>query len=324
MKVSQLLNEWLLSIQPTVKESTYAKYSFLVQKHINSELGDILLSNLTTEDISCFTAGKLNGGNLSDGSALSPKTVADLLSILKLALTFAAERNYPCPNHIIIKKPRQTLPQIQVLSVEEQEKLEQYIFTHFEPAGIGIILSLYTGLRIGEVCALKWGDFNFENNILYIRRTIMRIQDKTHGAAHKTKILIDRPKTECSVRSIPLPAFLVHFLTPYQRKDSYYILTDSEAWLEPRGYYRKYKRILSKCNLSEYNYHALRHTFATRCMEQEFDLKSLSEILGHANVSTTLQRYVHPSMNVKRRQMERLENLAVCGRICGQKKLTNV
>ena len=108
MKVSQLLNEWLLSIQPTVKESTYAKYSFLVQKHINSELGDILLSNLTTEDISCFTAGKLNGGNLSDGSALSPKTVADLLSILKLALTFAAERNYPCPNHIIIKKPRQT------------------------------------------------------------------------------------------------------------------------------------------------------------------------------------------------------------------------
>lgn len=150
MKVSQLLNEWLLSIQPTVKESTYAKYSFLVQKHINSELGDILLSNLTTEDISCFTAGKLNGGNLSDGSALSPKTVADLLSILKLALTFAAERNYPCPNHIIIKKPRQTLPQIQVLSVEEQEKLEQYIFTHFEPAGIGIILSLYTGLRIGD------------------------------------------------------------------------------------------------------------------------------------------------------------------------------
>lgn len=305
----QLIGDWLISIRPDVKESTYSKYVFLIEKHILPELGSIQLLYLNNENIEAFTSKKLAEGRLNGAGGLSPKTVSSLLSIIKLTLRFGIERSYICPNNVIVKNPRQTKPDIMILSICEQQKLEEYLFSNPSRIHTGIILSLYAGLRIGEVCALQWGDFNFENNTVTVQRTIMRIQDVSPDAEKKTKVVINRPKTECSYRTIPLPSFLTQYIKNESDREYFYILTGSVSYMEPRYYYLKYKKAMEACDLAHFTYHALRHTFATRCIENNFDLKSLSEILGHANVTTTMQRYVHPSMNLKRQHMDRLENI---------------
>lgn len=145
----------------------------------------------------------------------------------------------------------------------------------------------------------------------------MRIQDTDPNSFSKTKLVIETPKTECSKRSIPLPQFLNSYLLEYRQSPGIFLLTGTTKCMEPRNYYRSYKVILKKCGLEQYNYHALRHTFATRCVEYGFDIKSLSEILGHADVNITLRRYVHPSMELKKEQMERFAKCSVYGRIHG-------
>lgn len=315
---SQLLNDWLYFIQPDVKESTYSKYVFGIHRHIEPELGKLYVQDLNSDTIAYFTRNKLTNGKLSGKGGLSPKTVADLLSIIKLALDFGCQREYGCPEHIVIHNPRQVLPDIQVLKQTEQERLEHYILEHSNPECIGILLSLYTGLRIGEVCALRWGDIHFEDKILCIQRTIMRIQNVSTDAEQKTKIVIGSPKTGSSKRQIPIPEFICSLLWSQRKNPSDYLLTGTQHYLEPRNYYLKYKKVMQKCGISQYNYHALRHTFATRCVENGFDIKSLSEILGHADVSTTLRRYIHPSMNLKRQQMERLQTVTIRGQFSGQ------
>lgn len=309
----QLMVDWLKSVESDVKESTYSKYVFLVEKHILPELGKELLATMSNETMDQFISKKLKEGKIHAEGGLSPKSVSSLLSIIKQALDFGVQRGYPCPNHIIIKGPRQKKADIMILSQQEQQKLEQYLFTCFDEIHAGMILSLYAGLRIGEVCALKWSDFDFTNNTVAVQRTMTRIQDVSPNAAQRTKIVIGRPKTECSNRIIPLPAFLVHDLSLLSSQPSFYILTNSESYMEPRTYYRKYKIEMEHCGLGHFNYHALRHTFATRCIENNFDLKSLSEILGHANVTTTMQKYVHPSMNLKRQHMDRLGKITIRG-----------
>lgn len=242
------------------------------------------------------------------------------MSIIKLVLDFGRERNYGCPEHIVIHGPRQNVPKIQVLKRAEQERLERYIINDFRPECLGILLSLYAGLRIGEVCALRWGDIHFEDRILCVQRTITRIQNVDSQPEERTKIIIGPPKTGNSNRQIPIPESICSLLWNKRKDSSMYLLTGTKHYLEPRNYYTKYKKILQECGISQYNYHALRHTFATRCVENGFDIKSLSEILGHADVSTTLRRYIHPSMELKRQQMERLKMITFCGQTSGQKK----
>lgn len=308
----QLLMEWLLFIKTEVKESTFSKYVFAVERHIAPELGEVRLEKMTSNVIDSFSKKKLQGGQLSGEGGLSPKTVTDLLSIIKLSLAYGKEKGYPLSDCLAIRNPKQFHPTIQILGLEEQKKLEKYILNDPTSTGQGVLLSLYTGLRIGEICALRWEDIHFDTKILYVQRTIMRIQDTSPFSEHKTKIIIGRPKTDCSNRQIPLPNFLSEYIFLYKKEKSNqnYFLTGTSDYVEPRNYYRQYKRLMKQCNLEQYNFHALRHTFATRCVENGFDLKSLSEILGHADVSTTLRCYVHPSMEMKRQQMERLQTIS--------------
>lgn len=183
-----------------------------------------------------------------------------------------------------------------------------------------IFFSFY--LTKAEICALRWEDFDLENGLLHVKRSIQRIPNPDaadNAFAAKTKIIINDPKTNSSVRNIPIPAVFLPLFCQYRKNADFYVLTGNDSYLEPKGYYRKYKQIMKKCGLGQFNYHALRHTFATRCIENDFDVKSLSEILGHANVSTTLQRYVHPSLRLKRQHMDRLGTTAVCGQNSGQR-----
>lgn len=307
----QLMEEWLFFMKKNVKESTYAKYCHLAKSHIQPVLGGCLLKNLDNKLLDHFTEQKLQSGKLNGQGGLSPKTVSDLLSMISQVIRFGNERGYICPKNLVIHYPKQSKPQIKILSEQQQQLLESYLFKQKDPVCMGILLSLYTGLRIGEVCGLKWGDIFLDEALIYIERTLMRIQNTDAGDKAKTKIVIDKPKSECSIRVIPIPSFLLPYLQALKNEKFCYFLTGTCNYMEPRMYFKKYKIIMKQCNLAEFNYHALRHTFATRCVEKGFDMKSLSEILGHADVSTTFRRYVHPSINMKKKQMELLE----CNRI---------
>lgn len=316
----ELFDEWMTFIRPDVKESTFSKYVFAVEKHIKPELGEVRICDLTTEQMDQFIYNKLTHGRLGSDKGLAPKTVTDLLSIFKLAMKFAGERGLILPSQLTIHNPRQAHPEIRIMDEKACEKLETYILHHQDsPVCIGILLSLYTGLRIGEVCALRWEDINFDAKTLTVSKTLMRIQDKSPQARQKTKIIECAPKTGSSVRTIPLPEWICPFLWELRQNPYCYLLTGSQKYMEPRSYYNQYKKVLCAVHLDQYNYHALRHTFATRCVEHGFDVKSLSEILGHADVGTTMRRYVHPSMNTKRQQMQLLQMKAICSQNVGQR-----
>lgn len=309
--VAQLMNEWLYSKQDIVKESTYVHYTRIIQKHINPVLGSYYLSAVTTDMINSYLRQKLHSGNLKTGYGLSPKTVADIRSIILQAMDFARYKKYPCIIDNRLFFPRSAPCQISVFSLEEQMSLEKILYCSTDAFKLGVLLSLYSGLRIGELCALQWKDIHFNDGTLRISKTIIRIQDTDSFSSQKTKLLITHPKTNSSYRIIPLPSFILKLLLEHKQPPDYYLLTASPQPMEPRSCLSRYKRLLRISGVKPYSFHTLRHTFATRCIENGFDAKTLSEILGHASVTTTLQRYVHPSMDIKRAQMERLEFLTV-------------
>lgn len=172
-----------------------------------------------------------------------------------------------------------------------------------------MLLSLFTGIRVGEICALRWEDISFSEQTIYVHQTMQRLQDRSNST-NKTKIVITTPKSACSIRTIPLPEELLPILEAHRTTSTGYLLTNSDQnYIEPRTMQNRFKKALQICSIENANYHSLRHTFATRCIELGFDIKSLSEILGHASVNITLNRYVHPSLELKKENMQRLSVL---------------
>lgn len=284
-----------------MRESTYAKYSRLCKTYICPFLGKIKKTDLTTAHIKSFTDFLLQSGGIRK-NALSVKTVTDILTVTRQILKFGKIA-------VEVPIPKSKKTEIHVLSVKEQIKLESLLAGSDDLIRAGILLDLYTGLRLGELCALKWTDFDFVSGYLRVRRSVSRIQNPNPAAKHRTKLIVESPKTDTSERCIPLPDFLLEYLRQYCGEQETYLLTGTKRFMEPRAFSLKYKKILKQCSLDHYNFHALRHTFATRCIENGFDIKSLSEILGHADVRTTLSRYVHPSMEMKRKEMNKLSNV---------------
>ena len=324
MTFGQLLDQWLSYRQSVIRPSTYAVYTSLINRHIRPELGNILLAQLTADKLDNFLQNKLQTGRLDSQGGLSPKTVADIRSVLHLVLDYARSQNYLCGVNRPLFYPKTVRPTITILTLPEQHCLEKYLYLADNCFSAGILLTLYSGLRIGELCALQWKDIDFFNGTLSVSKTLIRIQnfqmraeneDSSAGSfvSSKTKIIIQNPKTENSIRIIPLPRFILQYLQNFCTHEEDYVLTGSTRPMEARACLGRYKSLLRRAGLNDFTFHALRHTFATRCIENGFDIKSLSEILGHANVNITLQRYVHPSMEQKRRQMETLEQLSIHG-----------
>lgn len=313
--VRNVMQEWMAYRKDYVKESTFAHYKNLVEKHILPTLGEVSLCALTSEKINIFLKEELHSGRTDGQGGLSSKTVSDIRSVLLLGLEYARQQQYPCSVNSKIFIPKSCKTNKKILTCEEQLKLEGFLYQHPDSAALGILMALYSGLRIGELCALQWGDINLENGTVQISKTIIRIQnvDYNNDNEKKTRILISHPKTESSNRFVPLPTFIVELLEKYRQESDTFFVTGTKFYMEPRIYLDKYKRILKKAGLESFTFHALRHTFATRCVESGFDTKSLSEILGHANVSTTMQNYVHPSLQLKKEQMERLKTVSIWG-----------
>ena len=194
------------------------------------------------------------------------------------------------------------------MTATEQKQLQQYLYNNLSDRNLGILVCLFTGIRIGEICALKWDDISFTEKHIKIQRTMQRIQ--CDEDERKTKIIITTPKSKCSLRTIPLPDIVIERIEKdFQNREGYVLTGQKDIFVEPRTMQNHFKRVLEECKIRNVNYHVLRHTFATRCIELGFDIKSLSEILGHASVNITMNRYVHPSMELKRENMNKLNDL---------------
>ena len=303
---ANVASQWLSGVALKVKPSTYAGYKTTLDLHILPSFGNRNIQNVTTLDINLYAKEKLEAGRADRKGGLSPKTVRDMLSIIKSIMDFAWGEKI-IANRLSITYPKHQQPTIRVLSRQEQSILETALTTDIGIHKLGILLCLYTGLRVGEICALRWQDISPEFDMLTVHQTLQRVKDFSDDES-KTKILIDLPKSLCSVRTIPIPTFLTPLLQTFVSSGQAFLLaTDGATYTEPRTMQNHFARIIKAANIPDANYHALRHTFATRCIEAGVDVKSLSEMLGHANVNITLNRYVHSSFEQKREGMNKLE-----------------
>ena len=305
---SEVLNLWLGNNRLKQKGATEHKYRTIIERHIEPALGAMKLSRMTSVTVNSFLTRKLESGRLDGKGGLSPSYVRTMAQVIQSAMQFAAGEDYCPPLKTAVYKPAPKKKELPILSREEQADLERYISTHRDPAAIGVLITLYTGLRIGEVCALSWEDVDLDRGVIHVRHTIARVRDSDPGSRASTKLILDSPKTASSARDVPIASALLPYLAKLKQEcPAGFLTSDTGNHISPRTYEYRFHRLLDRCGIARVNYHALRHTFATRCVEAGMDVKSLSEILGHANVGITLNTYVHSSMERKRKQLEQLE-----------------
>lgn len=310
MTFAILLRKWQESNEIRLKRGTKTRYENLINSHIIPELGELKLSEISTSTINGFLRSKLLKGRLDGSGPLSPSYVRSISLVITSALNYAVAEGLMQAFKNRINKPNITKSELPILSLENQKILEQHLKAELTPTSIGILISLYTGLRIGEVCALCWNDINLITRTIYVRHTVSRV--KSAEGDSKTELILDEPKTASSKRVIPIPSPLFYALVDYRKHaTSIYVVSSTDNFVSPRTYDARFHRVLIDCRLEDLNYHGLRHTFATRCIEAGVDVKSLSEILGHANVSITLNTYVHSSLDMKKSQLEKLTLLSV-------------
>ena len=306
-RYSEILDAWLCSLCISVKESTYARYFRLIETHIRPFLGKYPICKISTQLIEGFIRNQLDSGRLDGKGGLSPKTVTDILTIIKSSMEYA--RYNGCDIICDLRKLtiRKNDKEMRVLTQTEQSALVNVLLTDTDRYKFGVLLSLYTGIRIGDLCALRWEDISLPDSRLKVRKTMQRIQNTSIIAATKTKVVITEPKSQCSMRDIPLPRFIVEIAERFADSPNAFVLSgDKNKYVEPRTMQNHFKAYIKESRIEDANYHALRHTFATRCIEVGFDIKTLSEILGHANVNITLNRYVHSSFDLKCANMNKL------------------
>lgn len=305
-KYGDILRNWVTMSRVHIKESTYSRYIHLANAHILPYLGEIPTDRLTTQIIEKHISFLLNEGRLDKKGGLAPKTVSDILALIKGSIDYANCSGISINCYLDRLTVKKVQIDMRVLSVNEQHKLCEVLMREMNLTKFGVLLCMYTGIRIGEVCALKWESIDFSEGILSIRETLQRIQATDVGACKKTKIVITEPKSKKAIRDIPLPNFVLECAASLKHDPKAYILTGrSDRYIEPRLLQYTFKKYTKECGLTDVNYHTLRHTFATRCIELGFDVKTLSELLGHASVNITLNRYVHSSMDTKKNNMQR-------------------
>lgn len=292
--VGKVCEEWLNAMANRVKESTFANYKTKFEKHILPVFANIPCADLSAGMINKFINIKLAGG-------LSASYVRDIFAVFKSMLKYAQEEygfKLPLKNVVL---PKAEKKQIEKISDTEQKNLVSYLRNNISLTAFGILISLFMGLRIGELCGLKWNDVDFDNKILHIRRTVQRISSA--NGSRKTKVIISTPKSQTSFRSVAIPDFLMEYFKMFRNEADLFILSGLDKAVEPRTMQYRYKKILRSAKAENHNFHKLRHTFATNCAEKGFDVKTLSAVLGHSSVNLTLDCYIHPDRSYERRLM---------------------
>lgn len=298
-------DDWIAFQRHHVKESTIAKYIRDIEKYHKPFFGCYKPELITINMIADFTH------QLSVINMLSPKTTKDLLVVLKSIFKFISY--YFNIDLVEISIPKIHTKSIKVLSGEEQIRFVNYLYSEIDLYKFAVLLALMTGLRIGEICALRCGDISLQNKTVTVSKTIQRIKNLSGNGA-KTKIVFTEPKSDSSDRIVPLTdsAFkLCKNQINTNEPDAFLLTGSKEKYIEPRTLQNKIKQYGTACGIDDLHFHILRHTFATRCVEVGFEIKSLSEILGHSNPQFTMERYVHSSIEFKRQNMKKLESIGL-------------
>lgn len=294
--IPQLINTFLAKkAAGNLKESTMSRYIYLCNKYILPYFRNMDTSDLSNDTLTAF----IQHFDLKE-KPLAPKTINDIIVLLLQII-----RNH-CDFEIDIKKPNSLKKEISVFSKAEYDKLKLYLTTETDHKKMGMMIAILTGIRLGELCALKWENVDLENGIIYIDKTIQRVAVNESFVKAKTKIIIDTPKTAASIRTIPLPLILINVLNRFKGDSDTYVLTNTLKYIEPRIYQRHFKTHLKACRIKDNHFHTLRHTFATMGIARGMDIKTLSILLGHSDVSFTMKTYVHPNLEHKRMQIEKL------------------
>lgn len=300
LTVRNVAEQWLSAAKLRVKQSSYSNYANIVAKHILPILGGEYYSGLTTQKLNNFIHNKLQYGRLDGKGGLSTKTVRDIMRVYHSIEQYAVQEYGIKSTHFTM--PKVEKKQLDVLNTAERKKLEQYLLNNLTNTNLAILLSLFTGLRVGELCGLTWDDIDFTTGTLFVRRTVQRINKV--GAS---EVIIGSPKSKTSVRTVPIPVFLMEILLKMKKDGKIFMISGTLKPTEPRTMQYRFKAILQECQVRSIPFHLLRHTYATICIANGFDPKTLSELLGHADASITLNRYVHSSMQMKKNYVSRLQ-----------------
>lgn len=307
MKYKTWIEQWLVHyVKPTNKLRTYERYGQICELHIIPNLGDYELDDITVIDLQKFVTRLLTNGNLKTGNGLSAKFVNLIISVIQNSLKKAYLIGYSA-QYIAdkIQRPKIKEKQVECLTIAEQKKIEQYVLNSKNDKLFGVVLCLYTGLRIGELLALAWQDIDFAKGLLVVSKAC---HDSYDNGMHMR--IIDSPKTEHSRRIIPLPKQLLPLLNGMKKRSKCeYIIADGDNPVFVRSYQRAFELLLKKLGIEHKGFHSLRHTFATRALECGMDVKTLSELLGHKNATITLNRYAHSLLEHKREMMNKLGKL---------------
>lgn len=298
-QLSEVIELWKTDKKNYVKKSTFSAYVLLIENHLLPTFGD--KQEIPEADVQNFVLQKLASG-------LSQKTIKDILIVLKMVLKFGAKNKWIKYEPFEIQYPTVRESQhIEVLTKADQKKIMTYIQEHFTFRNLGVYICLSAGMRIGEVCALTWEDIDTDNGIISVNRTIQRIYVIEDGN-RRTELILDTPKTKNSIREIPISKDLLRILKPFKKivNPSFFVLTNDAKPTEPRTYRSYYKNLMKELKMPELKFHGLRHSFATRCIESNCDYKTVSVLLGHSNISTTLNLYVHPNMEQKKKAIEQM------------------
>lgn len=281
-----------------VKHSTMCAYMLVLKTHLLPCFGT--MTNIRESDVQQFIMRKLSDG-------LAKKTVKDAVAVLKAIVKYGAKRKiFPFEEWEINYPTESALRKLQILTLYHQRILMHYLIDNSNFQNIGILLALCTGMRIGEVCALRWEDVDFIHKVICVRCTVGRIYN---CKLRLTEKIFSSPKTKDSFREIPVSKQLFSALKEVRKISvSPFVVGNSQQSKEPRAYRDYFTRLLKRLNIPKITFHGLRHTFATRCIESQCDCKTVSTLLGHSNITTTLNLYVHPNINQKKRCIERMTN----------------
>ena len=297
-------DSWLAANRAGLKLSSHAKYRTDLCNHLKPYFGARLPREITPEMLDGFTQMLLHD------KKLSPKTVRDLLVLFHSVFSYIERRTgqqLRKPEIIYPKDPRKA---VRVLDRTEEAVLLKCLAHEMDLYKFGVYLALRTGMRLGEICALRGCDISVQSSTISVCHTVQRIKCQNADGDFRTELVIGTPKSDSSFREIPLmpdiEALCSHFAPALQEA---FVLTGTKKCMDPRKLQRRLQRYLTECGISEAHFHTLRHTFATRCVEVGFDVKTLSEILGHSNTNITLNKYVHPNMMLKRENMNKLKSV---------------
>ena len=315
-------DRWLSANSARLKPSSRAKYRTDIENHIKPFFGEKLPGEILPEEIDGFTQSLLTG------KGLSPKTVRSILTLFHSILSYTGKRSGGKLPDMEITYPKSFRKNTRVLDEKEESALVQLLAQEMDACKFGVYLALRTGMRIGEICALRWCDISFEAAAISVCHTALRLPrgnacqadpDRPSAAAgddggalalSRTELVIGTPKSESSLRLIPLMPDIATLCERFRPEEpEAFLLTGTDRCMDPRKLQRHLKKYLEECGIPEAHFHTLRHTFATRCVEAGFDVKTLSEILGHSNIGITMNLYVHPNLDLKRENMNRLKSL---------------